>query len=870
MNVMRRFTLRSLARNKKRTIVTIIGVIISTAMLAAVSTLVVSFMTFYQQSMVYDAGPWHVSATEVSYAQALDFAGADGIADAGLTSDLGYALHDGSENPSKPYLFVQRYDTEAMKLLPVHLTEGRLPESEDELVLAKHAVSNGGVSYKIGDTITLDLGRREYAGEMLGQKKGYYGVDDENPEAEQLVDTVAHTFTIVGMMERPGIEPYIAPGYTAISFLDTAVLAENDLVDVYAALDSVTENGVKQASALADSLGISKEHVSANTDLLRAYGVLGNDQIRRIITTFAAMIIAIIMAASVMLIYNAFSMSVAERLRQLGMLASVGATRRQKRANVYFEGFVIGAIGIPLGIVFGVLGIGVTLQFVSPLIRGMLVVDGVQMKLTISPLYLAVAAGLAALTIFISAYVPARRASLTMPIDAIRQAGEVRIKAKTVRTSGLIRKVFGMEGALALKNLKRSRRRYRVTIVSLTVSLVLFLTVSTAVEYTNIGTDMLFDTERIGYDILLSDSSDENEKVQAAFDEIRALDSAEDSAQFMSAYGSAVLLAQFAPPLAETIGLLDENGAFPVNYQILALEDADFARYAKEIGADTSAFASESGKHPVILLNRVIGLQKTPVGIKRIQSEALKVSVGDQITFTPFYDDAQEDFLTIGAITETVPLGGSVSGLGTVILITTEDVYEQILSRPDKDNSAFAPQLALKAKRNDELSDGITTISAKYGTKAMSVINLAEQAKQQYQVMLLMGVFLYGFIILISLICVVNILNTISTNVMLRRKEFAMLRSVGMTPKGFDRMMRLECIFYGMKALLYGLPLSGILSFLLFLSMQDAMEFGFFLPWKPYALSVVLVFAIIFVTMLYSVQKIRRENIVDALKDENS
>ena len=135
--------------------------------------------------------------------------------------------------------------------------------------------------------------------------------------------------------------------------------------------------------------------------------------------------------------------------------------------------------------------------------------------------------------------------------------------------------------------------------------------------------------------------------------------------------------------------------------------------------------------------------------------------------------------------------------------------------------------------------------------------------------LLVVNVFSYGFIVLISLITTANVLNTISTNINLRRREFAMLKSVGITPGGFNRMMNFECVFYGLKALLYGLPLSLLATYLIYLSMSQGLGMAFTLPWTAILIASASVFLVVFVTMMYSMSKIKKENIVDALKNEN-
>ena len=147
--------------------------------------------------------------------------------------------------------------------------------------------------------------------------------------------------------------------------------------------------------------------------------------------------------------------------------------------------------------------------------------------------------------------------------------------------------------------------------------------------------------------------------------------------------------------------------------------------------------------------------------------------------------------------------------------------------------------------------------------------DIAAQEEENRNIVIIIQVFAYGFIILISLIAAANVFNTISTNIALRRREFAMLKSVGMTAKGFNRMMNFECILYGTRALLFGLPVSVGISYLIHLAVSEGYQKDFTLPWVAIGIAVLSVFLVVFVTMMYSMSKVKKDNPIDALKNEN-
>lgn len=148
--------------------------------------------------------------------------------------------------------------------------------------------------------------------------------------------------------------------------------------------------------------------------------------------------------------------------------------------------------------------------------------------------------------------------------------------------------------------------------------------------------------------------------------------------------------------------------------------------------------------------------------------------------------------------------------------------------------------------------------------------NMEEQRQAAESLTIIIQVFTYGFVILLALISVANIFNTLSTSIALRKREFAMLKSVGMTPQGFNQMMDYESLFYGLKALLYGLPLSFAVMVLMYRIMSRNLEFGFFVPWGSVLIAVVAVYAVVGVTMLYGGKKIKKQNIIEGLRQENA
>jgi ABC-type transport system, involved in lipoprotein release, permease component len=868
MNVMGRFTLRSMRANRKWTVVTLIGIIISTAMLSAVSTFCTSFIELMRNEAIAANGNWHAMVSDVRMRDVAVFEDAGFAGGISLSRNVGYARLEHSKNKNKPYLFIRQFDESSAQSFPVELIEGRMPQNNGELVLSQHLETNGGVKYKVGDTLTLEIGKRlSPDGHSFGQSTSYQGEPSAASGGETLLPEQTRAYTVVGISKRPNFEPTWAPGYTAISFLDAGAVEPYATVTVILLADKLNHSFFEEVKALAGRLGLDDTHILFNSELLRYSGIFANDSAQNMIYGFAAVLIVIIIIASVSLIYNAFAISVSERVSQLGMLASVGATRGQKRHSVYFEGFLLGIVGIPSGILAGIAGIGVTLSVIRPLMESFTNLSSAEgLSLHVSLLSVAAASILAALTIFVSVWIPARRASKIMPIDAIRQSKEIKLTRKAVKTSFLTRAIFGFEGEIALKNLKRNRKKYRATVLSLIISLVLFLTVSYYAEEMNRASGAV--ETGYNFDLAVSYTNVPRAEAMEANAKIAALEGVTKMAALEKTDG--VFLTENAQLSALVRRLYAPGGeAYFLGATLYCLDDSSFNSYAAGLDVDPQEYCAPD-KPKMILINYGQAYFKG----KRAAGELLSVKPGDGLRFSRNTGSASSDeksvTMKVGLLTDQRPMGVLVSPLDGISAVVSREVFnslpDNLKSIDSRGNPSFQ-QLFLTAQNIDTLETKLQEL-LKGVSGGTYVFNVASQARSERNLMLVLGIFIYGFIILISLICIANIFNTVTTNIALRRREFALLRSVGMTPPSFNRMIRFESVFYGLKALLYGLPISVAVSLLLNNIQSDVFEFGLSLPWASYAMAIVLIFVIVGATMFYSSAKIKKENIIDALKAE--
>lgn len=862
MNIVYKLAIRNLKQNKRRTLVTIIGVIISVAMVTAVATLVFSFSDLMIRQTIADSGEWHVQYQDVTKEQLAAVQADEATKTVAITRDLGYAPLEGGQNPNKPYLFIKEYDAQGFTQFQVELSKGRLPRTDKEVVISEPVATNAKVKYEIGDRLTLRIGERFEQG-------GDHPLDQTEPlrrEDGTLTETLQHIktkdYTVVGYIKRPVWETAWAPGYTMISYVDENFIGSTDHVNAAVVLQKIKPSLFAHAENVAKRNDI--ESVLYNNDLLHYYGLSKNKESYSMMYSLSAILMAVIMIGSVSLIYNAFAISVSERSRHLGMLASVGATRRQKRNSVLFESVIIGLISIPIGILCGLAGIGITFWFMNPMIEGALW-SSEKLTVIVTPLSLLIACVVSMLTIFISTYLPAIKASKVSAMDAIRQTSDVKLTAKAVKTSRLIRKFFGIEAEIGLKNLKRNKRRYHAIVFSLVISIVLFLTVSFFTA--GMKQSLELSEEGVNYDIQVS-YSDGKRIDERLLQSIVSLHGVTEYNLIQELYKQAwVDEAYIAEELQEMVKKdksLLQDGKYPYEIKIHALDDLSLQAYANAVGANYEQLRDPD--HPAAIVMDTIRYQDMDAG-KYVQTKAVYTNVGQNFELTNSYKDNAEETkvsrVTVAALTDQAPMGMSGAGVGGLNMIVSERIMDQLAD--DEELANLQTYLYLKStepmRTQQEIEEMFET--------NLNVYNVYQSRKSEEQQILLTAVFSYGFIVLISAISIANIFNTISTGLSLRKREIAMLKSVGMTPKGFAKMMNYESIFYGVKSLVFGLPVSFAVMILMYRSFANRFSYGFTVPWLSVLSVVVAVFVIVVSAIIFSSRKLKKENIIDALKQEN-
>src|SRR5574344_911193 len=474
--ILNNITLKYLKLNKKRTIVTIIGIILSTALMVGIGLLISSVREQAIQEIANYSGNYNMSINNVS--NNLNINHAKTIY---YTNEIGFSKIN-SSNEYKPYLCI--YNVSNNFFDELKLVEGRFPTNSDELVISDHISSNGNVNYKVGDTITLEYGNR------YDESLNISNMDNtmEYIEGEDINVVGSHTYTIVGISKRTPYEDYSAPGYSVFTVNSPSINNK-----AYIIFDN-PKNTYKYAKEIANNLNKKEtdsdryEDIEFNDDILYVYGGSRYGNFNDTMVGIMSVILSIIGIGCIMVIYNSFAISVMERKKEFGILSSVGTTKKQIMLSVLYEALIVGSIGIILGLIASFLGIGILIKTINYILRDMLETP---LKLSFYPLYVLVPLIFMSIVVLISAFIPAIKASKITPIVAIRGNDDIKLKNKKVKENKLITKLCGVESSIAYKNMKRNKKKYKTTVISLVVSFVLFVTFSTFSSLITKGTELL-------------------------------------------------------------------------------------------------------------------------------------------------------------------------------------------------------------------------------------------------------------------------------------------------------------------------------------------------------------------------------------------
>ncbi|GAA0719557.1 ABC transporter permease [Clostridium malenominatum] len=824
-----------LRANKKRNILTVIGIILSVALISSIGLFIKGMQDLQIEDAKNSRGAYHLIYKKVDESLALKLKSNPSVGRSGL-----YKI--GEKFTINNELVIEEVITtdSAIELSPYKIKEGKIPEINNEVAVEKWVLETIDKNIKIGDKFKI--------------------TDKEYKLVGILDDVIKNQMDTNGVLLRK----------------DNNIDEKNSMMLIEISSKANLKKALKELNELAPV-----ETIVPNTVLLEMQGAGGFNSALGGLYTTVAVIISIVVVATIAVIYNSFYISVVERIKQFGLLRAIGTTPKQIRNLVFREASVLALIGVPIGLICGVIAIcGIDLAF------KLIAKDAFQIiKLSLSPRILGISGLIGLLTIYMSAFIPAHFAGKLSPLVAISSRNSITKEKIKRRKSLIMGSLFGFEGSLASKNIKRNRKRYRVTVFSIIISVVLFITFKSFMDLSfNIGNN-LNESMKTHFSVIISD--DGINKYEAIDDniinDIKSLSSIDKVYKVYDNYSFLNVIAKNKE--------IDEFKNFPV-YE----GSEDIYRNINIDGGDKTLMSSSIAiydKEAIKVCKKYI--KSGNIDVEKLNKEKGVILIGKNIVFNPqtknnFYgpiaDIKVEDEIPLQYINpskDPVEFGkgevkkvkvmailkdepfffrGSQNGLK---IIATEEIAKELVGA--KEIQPVNLNIMIKDEKNSEkVKEEIEGVIK--SNSSLRIINHIDNNREGNSAILMVKILLYGFVIVVSLIGSVNIINTLTTNIILRKKEFGMLKAVGLTQKGLKKMITLEGLLYGVVGTVYGSVIGTGLSYLTFSGMNRLRESAWVIPWDSIAIAGAAAIIIGYVSVLAPLRRIEKENLIDGIREE--
>ena len=858
MNLYTSLTLRYLKQNKRRTLVTIIGIILATALICGIGNICTSFMDYQMRDQIKTSGSFYATFTDMDKEKAEVITKSSGVSEYGYKKNLGSVIWDKKNSTS---LDINVFDKNTINSFQITLKKGSYPKNESELIVTQDLLNKW--NKKIGDKITLNLGELIY---------------DDMGMISKLKNSQKTTFKIVGTLDKA---PYNSKLFAITGFdintvnknekFDVSICTKNPK-DIYKTAISIGKNiGLVQKDDPQDEsynydeqANLYFKDIEYNEGLLRLLGASSYSNINITLLLIVGLVASLVIIATIATIYNSFSIAISERKKQFAILNSIGATKSQIMKFVFLEGFLVSIVGIPIGLLSGTVAIDIVFKVIKTFFKTSMFGE-LDLRVVFSPIVLILSTLVILLTIFISALIPAINAAKISPLEAIKNSSN--LKVGKIKSSKLVKKIFKTEGELAYKNLRRNKGKFRITLFSLVISIVIFISFNGFV-------DMFIEANQINYGSITNDLTlyENNlltkEEVQKTIDELKKINGLKDVA-IDKGYNLNVHVDEknINKDLRESLKQsryvdMDNSNYNFINSRLYIPGYFSISNIKLSEGKfDRKTAKAENG---VILVR--YSYQESLAKKGKVVLSNYKVGDTLNCTITSYDSDGKESAkevkLKILAITDEILTGNNQYPETSFGVVAYDDLIPSLGITDDKSSSIYYVATNQEKSTRDEVKKVAEENN-------LSVIDSIDEAQKLEQTMNVMKIFVYGFIVVISLVSVTNIINTISTNINLRKREFAIIKSIGVTPQGFKKMIYMESILYGILSLLYGIPIGICMNVLMNKILEGVITVQTLIPYKAILICVVAIFIITFIASYIPLKKISKENIIDNIRQES-
>ena len=858
MNLYTSLTLRYLKQNKRRTLVTIIGIILATALICGIGNICTSFMDYQMRDEIQSSGSFYATFTDIDKEKASVITKSSGVSEYGYKKNLGSVILDKKNSTS---LDINVFDKNTINSFQITLKKGSYPKNESELIVTQDLLNKW--NKKIGDKITLNLGELIY---------------DDMGMISKLKNPQKTTFKIVGTLDKALYNSKFAiAGFDINSVdknekFDVSICTKNPK-DIYKTAISIGKNiGLVQKDNPKDEsynydeqANLYFKDIEYNEGLLRLLGASSYSNINITLLLIVGLVASLVIIATIATIYNSFSIAISERKKQFAILNSIGATKSQIMKFVFLEGFLVSIVGIPIGLLSGTVAIDIVFKVIKTFFKTSMFGE-LDLRVVFSPIVLILSTLVILLTIFISALIPAINAAKISPLEAIKNSSN--LKVGKIKSSKLVKKIFKTEGELAYKNLRRNKGKFRITLFSLVISIVIFISFNGFV-------DMFVEANQINYGSITNDLTlyENNlitkEEVQKTIDELKKINGLKDVA-IDKGYNLNVHVDEknINKDLRESLKQshyvdMDNSNYNFINSRLYIPGYFSISNIKLSEGKfDRKTAKAENG---VILVR--YSYQESLAKKGKVVLSNYKVGDTLNCTITSYDSDGKESEkevkLKILAITDEILTGNNQYPETSFGVVAYDDLIPS-LGITDDESSSNLYYVATNQEKSTR--DEVKKVAEENN---LSVMDSIDEAQKLEQTMNVMKIFVYGFIVVISLVSVTNIINTISTNINLRKREFAIIKSIGVTPQGFKKMIYMESILYGILSLLYGIPIGICMNVLMNKILEGVITVQTLIPYKAILICVVAIFVITFIASYIPLKKISKENIIDNIRQES-
>lgn len=830
MNIINKLTLKYLKMNKKRSYITVIGIILVSTLLFSIGIATSTVKKISIDEVKKSEGINDVLFKNIPYTNIDKLKENNNIAKIIYFQNTDMMLFDSKKNSDG--IIINFINTNDNFKSYVNLIEGYFPNNQDEIIISSILVQNE--LYKIGDELN---------------NKKIVGIYDDN--------------TLF-------VNNYINDGSTYYVYTnDKDKNLNTNFFIIYKSLKNI----YNKIYTTADELGLNyydnyntKEYQSTNINnsWLMINGQYPNN-ITDSLKLTSTIILTILSAFSLIIIYNSFSISLTERKKYIGTLRSLGASKKQIFKSVVLETFITSLIGIPIGFI---LSLGFTEIIILIVNRILINVSNVTFALTLYPSYMILSLLFLLITIFVSALFPAIKASNISPMAAIRLSYDFDIDYSK-ENNKIIRKLLGEEGELAYKNIKRNGGKYNVVIFSLAISIVLFIIFSTYIKIAYVYSSYLMDN---GYDITISvyDSDRQNQIV----DEIANISSIDKIviSKSMYLYYDATDKKIFTDEAID-----EENGYFYNPITVIGLDEKSYNEYKKRIKlTDNSKIILYNKENittdTVYVDNSILDNSNNFYNVFKNGDMSLNFSNIDIVEYKLKDRGIKDSFLSLNNfyLTDT-SFDCDYCGASIIVDLNKYNEIAEIYSKYALSTDYKKINININSKKTEKFDKDIKYLTDDVDNNISYYNRSLDNYNQQMKDLAVIFI-LYSALGFITLIVITTIYNVINTNVQLRRREFSRLRSIGLSNKGINKIIIFESMFLSYETLIYAIPFALLIIYYIsytFKLIANYNDFKILFPTEIIVISIIGTFLIVLAIMWHSFKFIKKANIIDTIRDEN-